>query len=455
MKSIRNMVKWIAGLVILALLSAGAYGYCVLRGHSKAECLPYVSGESSKQLFNSNRGFYKIYSFMIEDSETDYDYELAAKLAGDNENSLSMIQINLVNYREGQITKQGISNIKNLFEALKEYDKRYIVRFLYDWDGKCSGREPDNIDIILKHMEQTGSILNEYKDIIYTLQGLFIGNYAEMNASPYTNDEDIIRLSKQLSLVTDSDIFLAVRTPAFYRTITQADAGMKERLGLFNDGMLGSDTDLGSYKENERNKEIEFQNDICKSVPNGGEVVIDNEYNDIYNAISDLKRMHVTYINDGYDAHVLEKWSKSTVSEDSCFDGMDGLTYIERHLGYRYYIEDVNMEYEYFPDKLCITTNVRNRGFAPNYNKMKTVVTLKNKSVLHSYELVTDKLYEETAAISNSICLRGFEAGEYEVYFALKDEKTGACIELANEEEACEYGYRIGTVKLLPFITGY
>lgn len=43
-------------------------------------------------------------------------------------------------------------------------------------------------------------------------------------------------------------------------------------------------------------------------VPNGGEVVLDNKYNDIDNAAKDLASMHVSYLNNAHDLAVINKW---------------------------------------------------------------------------------------------------------------------------------------------------
>ena len=50
-------------------------------------------------------------------------------------------------------------------------------------------------------------------------EGLFIGNWGEMNGTKYENDEDLVRLTKQLYSVTDSSTYLAVRTPDQWRRI--------------------------------------------------------------------------------------------------------------------------------------------------------------------------------------------------------------------------------------------
>ena len=84
-----------------------------------------------------------------------------------------------------------------------------------------------------------------------------------------------------------------------------------------------------------------WQNLLCRYVPNGGAVIINNPLNDFENAVATLKKMHVSYLNYDYDQEVLDKWSSVIVGK-GVYQGMDGLTYIERHLGYRILINDVN-----------------------------------------------------------------------------------------------------------------
>ena len=92
-------------------------------------------------------------------------------------------------------------------------------------------------------------------------------------------------------------------------------------------------------------EELDFQKDLCRYVPNGGEVINNNSYNDFENAVKGLAERHITYLNQDYDQAVLKKWEKETVTEVGCFYGMDGYTYIDRHLGYRLLITEAYLEY--------------------------------------------------------------------------------------------------------------
>ena len=199
-------------------------------------------------------------------------------------------------------------------------NKQLILRFLYDWDGNASATEPSDIKIILKHMEQTASVYNKYADSIYILQGLYIGSYGEMHGSAHQDKNNIIRLARKLYNVSAPSIFLAVRTPAQLRAITEGTDGLvTERLGLFNDGILSSTSDCGTYAEGKREQELEFQDNLCLSVPNGGEAIIENPLNNINNAVKDLRKMHVSYLNSMYDASVLDKWKASEYNGDGIF----------------------------------------------------------------------------------------------------------------------------------------
>ena len=286
--------------VVLCLIAAAQMGSLF---HWKVTCTPAAFAESSRRLSNPDRGFYYIYGYRITDEPVDYATDLRDRTREDDATRLGMMQINLREYRTGAISEEGLSNVRQLFAAMADSDKKWIVRFLYDWNGENEQYEPENLDIILQHMEQVGDVLREYHSCIYTLQGLFIGNWGEMNGTKYTDPDSMRELAACLADVSDASTFLSVRTPAQWRKITGEAAPdgwtenpLAKRLGLFNDGMLGSVSDYGTYSDNTRQdagdfsawtreEELAFQDVLCSSVPSGGEVIVDNPYNDLENAI--------------------------------------------------------------------------------------------------------------------------------------------------------------------------
>lgn len=273
-RGLRFAAVWVLMLVCLFLCG----GWMEL-GRLKMEAA--VFEESARPLHNPNRGFYRLYAFQITDSAVDYAAQVDSLYSQDQDTTLALIEINLLEYRAGEISRAGLENIDALFRALSNGGKRLIVRFLYDWESNNLHTEPEELDVILRHMEQLKDILRRYSDDIFILQGLFIGDWGEMHHTRYESAQDLRRLAQKLAEA--SGAYLAVRTPAQWRLATQdgADAALAARLGLFNDGILGSETDLGTYdmasqgeQRRSRTEELAFQEELCRSVPNGGEVVV-------------------------------------------------------------------------------------------------------------------------------------------------------------------------------------
>ena len=363
-----------------------------------------------------------------------------------------------------------------MFSYWHDAGKQIILRFLYDWDGNKEN-EPDDISMILKHMDKVAPIVNKYKDNIYLMQGTFVGAVGEMHSSDYTDSESTAILIKHLASVIDSSIFLSVRTPAMWRTINQTFTPISEnnafqetlfsRLGLFNDGMFGSEYDLGTYGESHLataqsftekctpEEEIAFQNQLCNYVPNGGEVVLDHPRSNFPDVLEPLSTMHVSYLDYDYDATVLDKWRGAAYTGAGCFQGIDGFTYIGEHLGYRYAIQSILCSFNWKEDEnATLSIQLKNEGFSGSYRKYDTTATLENTETGDVYQIPLDFdnrfLAGGTAAtIQVPLPIRDYPTGTYNLYFSMSDPALNRMIFLANSYQINEpYGYRIGTLSI-------
>lgn len=481
MKRLVKIIGIIANMVLIAAIVYGGYlkvtemteRYFTLRGHGDVSTECYTFTESSRQLNNPYRGFYHMHGFRILDEKTEFRDNVAARFCKDEDTALTMIQVNLQAFREGAISRQGLENLEALFAALSKVDKHLIVRFLYDWEGKNEEYEPDTLEVILEHIGQSEQVLRKYSDEIYILQGLFIGNWGEMHGTKFLGQENFQALANKLFQVTDEKTYLAVRMPAQWRVTTQlgepekvvrGDGSLASRLSLFNDGMLGSWSDYGTYGERtkeeygpftywNREQELEFQDTLCKIVPIGGEVVVDNEYNDFENAVKDMATMHVSYINRDYDGAVMKKWENTIVEEDGCFNGMDGLSYIERHLGYRFVLRDVSMDYDFKQDTLQVAANMQNVGFAPLYREADIRMIFYNEEADTYYsvpvnqdirDLTGGNDRDDLLTLSAELKLTGETEGSWLCFLDIRDKISGQRILLGNEQDATELGYCVG-----------
>ncbi|WP_318708681.1 DUF4832 domain-containing protein [Candidatus Acetatifactor stercoripullorum] len=469
--------------LLLALFLLGMFGlfgvriYFELRGHGRVHTQSAVFTESAKELKNPNRGFYHIHGFRIVDEETDFQKEIFERFRQDTDTSLALIEINLQQYAKGEISSRGLANIRALFEALSATDKQLIIRFLYNWDGETTQSEPDDLSIILGHMEQLGPILKEYEKEVFLYQGLFTGRWGEMNGTSFSQPGAFRALAEGLAQAAPLSAYLAVRTPAQWRNITgiadparvqPGDGTLASRLGLFNDGMLGNQGDYGTYGASSRveqgafspwnrEEELAFQDQLCRIVPLGGEVINDNPYNDFENALEDFSRMHVTYLNRDYDAQVLDKWAEYVACEEGCFQGMDGLSYMERHLGYRLVLREASFTYDWKRDSLKTYVTIQNVGFAPLYREVQVQLTFLSTSNdrVYSYEIEQDLRQlcggtqaKDSQVLSREVSLWGEQTGSFQVYLDITDRLSGQRILLGNEKEPEKYGYFIGEVEL-------
>ena len=253
---------------------------------------PEAFWESTAVLKNPYQGFYRIFGYTLSD-DGQHVQTTAADSIREYDFALVLLEINLRNYRTGPISNSALAQLDDILKAWSQSDAQILLRFLYDWDGIAKAKEPESLSTILTHMDQVAEIVNRYESSVYLMQGCFIGNWGEMHGSYFADAQSIQTLITHLHQVIAPSIYLSVRTPAQWRTITglydvpakfpafQDEPSITGRLGLFNDGMLGSLSDLGTYGDTlrkdasapsykgVREEELSFQNALCQYVPNG------------------------------------------------------------------------------------------------------------------------------------------------------------------------------------------
>ena len=392
-----------------------------------------------------------------------------------------LLEINLKNYSNTSISTNALKQLNKILNECTRAKKQVVLRFLYDWDGQALSSEPSDLSQIKKHISQLSSTVNSYADCIYILQGALIGNNGEMNNSNYNDINQIRQIIEELDQNIVPDIYLAVRTPAQLRGVlrtrnplssTNAWHGtLESRLGLFNDGMLGSVYDLGTYddtplqsdsaidEQGTRSEELIFQEKLCQYVPNGGEVTVDNEYNDLDNAITDLFQMHVSYLNSEHDADVLDKWKSSvytgnTADASDVFSGCTGYDYINSHLGYRYVMKQSSIDFHpVFSDTATLYITVSNVGFSSAYIKFDTSLILTDQDTGKSQKIETSIDNRSIAGNDSSefkinLDVRSLKKGTYTVSLRMKDSRTKTYIHFANKDYEDSKTVPVGTLTL-------
>lgn len=469
------------GYSILFLLCATLTATVVIRFISARQLTatyePDSTQESNTLVQNPFCGFYKINGYMLSDSSTKKELiSQVRKNCKDNPYPLVLAEINLQNYANSDLNSSAKQQLDTILTQYASAKKQVILRFLYDWDGKALQSEPSDFYRITNHIIQISPVINQHTDCVYIIQGAFIGNVGEMNNTNYSDINQIRQLIETLAESTDPQIYLAVRTPAQLRGILRTrtplssqdykSENLASRLGLYNDGMLGNIYDMGTYDDSPitsdssidepgtRKEELLYQYKLCQYVPNGGEVTIDNEYNDIDNAISALSQMHVSYLNSEHEEDVLNKWKKSTYTGDNVFSGCTGYDYIKAHLGYRYFIQESHLDFHSIVgNDASLYLTIANSGFSSAYKKYDTTLLVTNQDTGKTKRLETNidnRLISGDDQVTFKISpdIRSLKKGIYILALEMKDPCTKNYIYFANAGSEAHDSVPVGTLTI-------
>lgn len=159
------------------------------------------------------------------------------------------------------------TSLENTLKSAKQNGATVGIRFRYD-DNGTSNPEPADFSQVLRHIEQIGEsgLLTEYEEVISFIETGFVGCWGEQWGGKYTSLEHKAQVLNAFMEITPVSIPLVVRTPNIMRQwlkdycgieTTAADmsytiedeelAAQAARVGLYNDGYMGSDSDLGTY----------------------------------------------------------------------------------------------------------------------------------------------------------------------------------------------------------------
>lgn len=413
--------------------------------------------ESTQKLKNPDRGFY--YPAIIYGTENGFNYSQVEYILNNvKEHNATLIHLRIdisklsgrANGEENrQLSEKDKSDINEAFDLIRKENLKTIVRIAYDFDGNPN-KEPDTLDALLKHIEQFESIFETNKDIITVVETGFIGIYGEMHTSDYANTENINVIIKTVLKVVPRSITVNVRTLDMYMNlfgvnpITEDiayDGSDRSRVGIYNDGYLGSETDLGTYQD--REKALIFLEKHTKYTIFGGEATApDNQYNDIEYAQEEMFRTHTTYLNYLWNSEITQiKWENTIYNgPNSVYKGQTAKKYIEDHLGYRFVLKESKMPKKVKTGKFAkIVIKIENTGFGNIINEKKVQLVLKNDSQTYIVDIDIDvRKWDSNSITTNSITLSipcDMRSGECKVYLKITDrDNEQYTIQFANKE---------------------
>lgn len=343
--------------------------------------------ESMQPVKNPGRGWYHIYTY-------DLAQELPELYIACEEETIALLLIDIGKFKDRQIPEDAMMYLERILDFFQKNKKKMILRPAYDTQGHGLVREPGKIDLVKEHMHQLGKVMETYAEDILVVQGLLVGDWGEMHGSKFLSDMHLSELAKEYITAMHHRCYLAVRTPKQWRTVAASlDEEIRKCLVLFNDGIFGSDTDLGTYESREkRQQDLKWQKNFPRYGPVGGEAVADTEKEHLTEEVlEDLRKMHMTYLNSVHDQKILDQWKRQNINWNG--STICVYDYIGLHLGYRFVIRDV--AWENYPKKdsgsglhkrqmwkkeKILEVTVENSGFADLYEDAECVIRIEKEA---------------------------------------------------------------------------
>jgi hypothetical protein len=232
--------------------------------------------------------------------------------------------------------------------------------------------EPDFSSEVAAHIRQLAPVLQEAGDIVRIWQGVLIGSWGEMHGSKFRTDRYLNALMREAETASAKETYLAVRRPDFWRSFHpgQEPSEYTGRWGLYDDAILGSDTDLGTFAEGEEAQELLFEQQLCTHVPHGGELLYpQGQMPALPEITARLATMHISYLNRIHDPKMIDHLKNVYWKEPDEWQGESGYDYIGARLGCRFCIRSARFIREK-KQKGKLEIVIKNIGFASGYESI-------------------------------------------------------------------------------------
>ena len=383
-------------------------------GGSSTELVYKNYSESSSDIKNPERGLYKMVEYKYHKRSGGYTSATTSLTDEyDSNNTLVLTQFYLFDYVDSEhINSAGKDYIRSVLSNVRNSGKKAIVRISYNNEHPSSYHQEPTLDHIKKHLQDLAPIFTDYEDIIYVVQGGFIGTYGEWyytsyfgpssGGVDYTISNDAVSgfsnrkavLKAMLEAVPPSRQ-IALRTPEYkqcyinpnhvssWTNLSGFGTEPVNRIAFYNDAFLYGGEDMGTFHET-------WQRNMWKQqgayLINGGEAPYSSTsitqmdgytYNNVRAAIFDY---HFSYLHHDTGYHTNPN---STSPNDGStlmrhWHKQGWMTDIKKWLGYRLWMENLKITGTNFSSGSTITVRLKihNSGAAPVINErpMKLVL---------------------------------------------------------------------------------
>ena len=346
------------------------------------------------------------------------------------------------------LTDDMLNSFRKYLDLIRAQNGTVVVRFAYDpwynglWNKEFE-MEPGQ-DWVLKHIKQLAEVYNEYEDVITAVELGMFGPYGENHTSHLATPQNSGEALRELIRATNNMDLSARTAPVVARAFefptegdnnynvsfnidhsvfkAKADSIGKDiwRVGLFNDGYLGTQYDYGTWgsvcaTSICRQEGVAWLEKYGANVPYGGEALTTASGWKKINTVEFLSyegfRTHTSYLNIQWNNNLIDEWKKSefhpwdTIDKayESYTDGEGTLQntafkYINDHLGYRYVLRRSALLDSLGPASLLqLDMKIQNVGFGNMTKKRPVTIVLRTVT-----ESASDTVYGEPLELPQS-----------------------------------------------------
>ncbi|MBQ6697181.1 MAG: DUF4832 domain-containing protein [Lachnospiraceae bacterium] len=149
-----------------------------------------------------------------------------------------------------------------------------------------------------------------------------------------------------------------------------------------------------------------------------------------------LRKMHITYLNKYYDEKLLQLWKNQIWEVADVWQNCSVYDYIGRHLGYRFWVKDVEVSPSKQGEKnLQVTILIENVGFANIYHATEVFLEYVDaEKRKHKKQLTCDLRSVNSGEIQAFSC--EIERMECRLYLTASRKKDGRGIAFANQQSS-------------------
>ena len=440
----------------------------------KKQVLDYA--DSLDSIDNPGIGFYRPIGISLKESGNKAGdrnanlVHLRFDIAAFSSNALIDKENNIYG-KSAPISEDALKAAGETLDNVKKRGHMAVVRFCYDKGyGGASDCEPD-METLLGHIEQIGKLYSEHSDTIAYIELGMFGPWGEMHTSKCCTDENAAKALDAMLKATPDTLCVGVRRPRFiakwmgikgsefdvenenFINAAAQKGSLMYRVGIFNDGYLGSSSDLGTYDNGiTRDMCIRFLEKYGKNTPYGGEAIGGTEVSE-QNSVNFVSKegslTHTSYLNWEWNYNLTQTaWANEIYVGNDEYNGQTAQKYIRDHLGYRFVIRESTLPYAAEKGKTILSkVKLENVGFGNITSDEKLTYILKDENgmvrELTAQNNIDPKMFlSGITEVNAEIYLpEDVSAGKYDLYMRLskyadnKNDNNFGCIRFANAAE--------------------